>query len=76
MGGLGIFIAELACITTPHQYNKMASRGVICQVLSDSKGSLLVEFDNVTVLSKVSGIHTVYIVINSPCIVYRDTSSH
>uniref|UniRef100_A0A1X7SLB4 Uncharacterized protein n=1 Tax=Amphimedon queenslandica TaxID=400682 RepID=A0A1X7SLB4_AMPQE len=36
-------------------YNKMAARGVTCKVLWDSKGSLLVEFDNVTVLSKFIG---------------------
>uniref|UniRef100_A0A1X7SR84 Uncharacterized protein n=1 Tax=Amphimedon queenslandica TaxID=400682 RepID=A0A1X7SR84_AMPQE len=28
----------------------MAARGITCKVLWDSKGSLLVEFDNVTVL--------------------------
>ena len=54
----------------------MAAGGGICKVLSDSKGNLLVEFNNVTVLCKVSGIYTVYIVINSVCIVYRITSSH
>uniref|UniRef100_A0A1X7T9Q6 Uncharacterized protein n=1 Tax=Amphimedon queenslandica TaxID=400682 RepID=A0A1X7T9Q6_AMPQE len=35
--------------------NKMASKGVTCKVLWDSKGNLLVEFDNVTVLSKFIG---------------------
>ena len=37
----------------------MAAGGGICKVLSDSKGNLLVEFNNVTVLGKVSGIYQI-----------------
>ena len=69
---LGVWLLSIVGVV----YNKMAAGGGICKVLSDSKGNLLVEFNNVTVLCKVSGIYTVYIVINSVCIVYRITSSH